>query len=64
VRLDDLHGRPVTPEVLAEATTRIVAAITAELEVLRGAGAPRVPFDPEAHGLTPTGRPRPLPEAS
>ncbi|MGL5850824.1 MAG: lysophospholipid acyltransferase family protein [Phycicoccus sp.] len=64
VRLDDLHGRPVTPEVLAEATTRIVAAITAELEVLRGARAPRVPFDPEAHGLTPTGRPRPLPEAS
>ncbi|MGL5865133.1 MAG: lysophospholipid acyltransferase family protein [Dermatophilaceae bacterium] len=64
VDLDDLSDRPSTPEVLAEATARIIAAITAELEVLRGARAPAVPFDPQTHGISPTGRPRRLPEAS
>jgi 1-acyl-sn-glycerol-3-phosphate acyltransferase len=64
VRLDDLHGRPITRAVLQEATARIMAAITAELEVLRGEKAPGVRFDPRSHGITPIGKPRPLEEAS
>ncbi len=64
VDLADLHDRPVTAEVLAEATDRIMGAITAELEVLRGGTAPRERFDPRRAGVTSTGRPRPLEEAS
>lgn len=64
VPLDDLHGRPLTAEVLTEATTRIMAAITAELELLRGEQAPTDRFDPRAHGVTSIGKPRPLEEAS
>lgn len=64
VPLDDLYGRPVSAEVLAEATARIMAAITTELEVLRGERAPSTRFDPRRAGITPTGRPRPLEEAS
>ena len=64
VVLDDLYDRDLTPEVLREATARIMAAITAELEVLRGEKAPPVRFDPRAHGITPIGKPRPLEEAS
>jgi 1-acyl-sn-glycerol-3-phosphate acyltransferase len=62
VPLDDLHGQPLTASVLEEATTRILDAITAELEVLRGAQAPPVRVDPRADGSAGTGRP--LPEAS
>lgn len=58
VDLSDLHDRPVTGEVLAEATERIMAAITAELEVLRGEQAPPGRYDPREHGLTVTGPPR------
>ncbi len=64
VPLDDLYGRELTSEVLREATARIMAAITAELEVLRGEKAPVVRFDPRSHGITPIGKPRPLEEAS
>jgi 1-acyl-sn-glycerol-3-phosphate acyltransferase len=64
VALDDLYDRDLTPEVLREATSRIMAAITAELEVLRGEKAPPVRFDPRTHGITPIGKPRPLEEAS
>ena len=64
VALDDLYGREITTEVLREATARIMAAITAELEVLRGKQAPVVRFDPRAHGVTSIGRPGPLEEAS
>ncbi len=64
VDLEDLYDLPVSAEVLAEATTRIMAAITAELEVLRDEQAPTVRFDPRRAGVTPTGRPRPLEEAS
>ena len=64
VPLDDLYGREITPEVLQEATTRIMRAITAELEVLRGEKAPVVRFDPRTHGVTAIGKPRPLEEAS
>jgi 1-acyl-sn-glycerol-3-phosphate acyltransferase len=64
VHLDDLHGKPLTAEVLAEATSRIMAAITTELEVLRGEPGPVMRFDPRAHGVTSIGKPRPLEEAS
>jgi 1-acyl-sn-glycerol-3-phosphate acyltransferase len=64
VRLEDLHGLEITHEVLAEATSRIMAALTGELELLRGEKAPPVRFDPRAHGVAPIGKPRPLKEAS
>lgn len=64
VVLDDLYDLPVTGDVLLEATARIMAAITTELEVLRGERAPTVRFDPRRAGITSTGRPRPLKEAS
>ena len=64
VRLDDLHGLPITHEVLAEATSRIMVALTGELELLRGEQAPLDRFDPRAHGVAPIGKPRPLKEAS
>jgi 1-acyl-sn-glycerol-3-phosphate acyltransferase len=64
VALDDLYGREITAEVLHEATGRIMAAITAELEVLRGEKAPVVRFDPRTHGVTTIGKPQPLEEAS
>ncbi len=64
VALDDLYGREISTEVLLEATARIMAAITAELEVLRGEKAPVVRFDPRTHGVTSIGRPSPLEEAS
>ncbi|WP_068400578.1 lysophospholipid acyltransferase family protein [Kribbia dieselivorans] len=40
VDLDDLRGRPITREVLNEATERIMDAITAQLEIIRGQAAP------------------------
>ncbi|MBT9254318.1 1-acyl-sn-glycerol-3-phosphate acyltransferase [Phycicoccus sp. MAQZ13P-2] len=64
VDLADLYDLPVTAEVLAEATRRIMAAITTELEVLRGEPAPAERFDPRRARVTPTGRPRPIEEAS
>lgn len=60
VDLSDLDGRPVTAEVLADATERIMVALTTELEVLRGEKAPAGRFDPRAEGVTVTGRPRPV----
>jgi len=46
VPLDDLREQPVTAAVLAEATTRIMAAVTALVVELRGEQAPAQPFDP------------------
>ena len=46
VDLDDLRGRPLTPEVAREATDRIMAAITTLLEELRAERAPAERFDP------------------
>ena len=60
VDLEDLHDQPVTAEVLAEATERIMAALTHELEALRGEQAPSGRYDPREHGITVTGRPRPM----
>jgi 1-acyl-sn-glycerol-3-phosphate acyltransferase len=64
VPLDDLYDRPLTTEVLHEATARIMAAVTAELETLRGERAPAERYDPRSHGVTSIGKPRPLKEAS
>jgi 1-acyl-sn-glycerol-3-phosphate acyltransferase len=57
VDLEDLQGLPVTNEVLHEATDRIMAAITALVEDLRGEKAPAVRFDPKTSGVTEIGNP-------
>lgn len=57
VDLDDLRGRPLDAEVLAEASGRIMRDITALLEQLRGEQAPARRFDPREHGLPRTGNP-------
>lgn len=57
VPLDDLRGHPVTPEVLVEATDRIMDAITRLLEEIRGEQAPAERFDPRTMGLAPIGNP-------
>ena len=57
VDLSDLHERGISRDVLAEATDRIMAAITALLEDLRGEQAPAERFDPRAAGLPGTGNP-------
>lgn len=55
VDLRDLYDRPMGTEVLREATARLMAAITALLEELRGEQAPAERFDPRQHGLPETG---------
>lgn len=57
VYLADLHGQELTPAVLEEATDRIMAAITAILEEIRGAKAPETRFNPRAHGIAEIGNP-------
>ena len=49
VDLDDLRGRALDSATLREATVRIVAAITALLEEIRGEAAPAERFDLKAH---------------
>ena len=51
VDLDDLRGQPVTPEVLHQATDRIMADITGLLEDIRGEKAPAERFDPKRAGV-------------
>lgn len=58
VDLDDLRNRPITSELLREATRRIMAAVTAQLVELRGESAPAKAFDARAAGLTLAGKPR------
>ena len=55
VDLSDLYDEPVTGALLRQATDRIMAAITAELETIRGAKAPAERFDSRKHGLPETG---------
>ena len=55
VDLRDMQDKRVTKLVLDEATERIMAAITHELEQIRGETAPTGRFDPKAHGLSTTG---------
>lgn len=57
VDLDDLRDREPTPEVLREATARIMAAITALLEDIRGEQAPLERYDPRARGVKQIGNP-------
>ncbi|HEY9439958.1 MAG TPA: 1-acyl-sn-glycerol-3-phosphate acyltransferase, partial [Streptomyces sp.] len=45
VDLDRFHGMEPTPEVLREATEAIMAAVTAQLEIVRGEKAPAEPYD-------------------
>lgn len=55
VDLSDLRGESVTRVAAGTATDRIMAAITHEVEELRGQRAPAERFDPKAHGLRTTG---------
>jgi 1-acyl-sn-glycerol-3-phosphate acyltransferase len=57
VDLSDLHGEPMTPELLAVATGRIIAAITLLLEEIRGERAPVERFDPRKAGVAEIGNP-------
>jgi 1-acyl-sn-glycerol-3-phosphate acyltransferase len=56
VDLSEFAGRPIDPHVLAEATEKIMAAITQQLELLRGEKAPAGRWDPTAQGQSETGR--------
>jgi 1-acyl-sn-glycerol-3-phosphate acyltransferase len=57
VELEDLRGKPMTPELLATATVRVMAAITALLEDIRGEQAPPERFDPRSAGVADIGNP-------
>ena len=58
VPLDDLLALPRTPQVINAATDRIMAAITALVEELRGEQAPAERFDPRKAGVKLIGNPR------
>jgi 1-acyl-sn-glycerol-3-phosphate acyltransferase len=57
VDLSEFAGRPVDALLLHEVTDKIMAAITALLEEIRGTKAPPVRFDPRRAGLPTTGNP-------
>ncbi|WP_151525130.1 lysophospholipid acyltransferase family protein [Serinicoccus kebangsaanensis] len=46
VDLEDLYDRPDDPRAHAEASRRVMAAITAQLAIIRGEEPPTEPFDP------------------
>ncbi len=50
VDLDDLREQPITAAVINEATDRIMAAITRQVETIRGAQAPTERYDMRIHG--------------
>lgn len=56
VDLADLYGQPITAPLLRQATTRIMDAITRELEVIRGESAPAERFDSRTQGVPRIGR--------
>lgn len=56
VDVSDLLGRHMQPAALAEATDRLMRAITVLLEELRGEKAPAERWNPAAHGQNETGR--------
>jgi hypothetical protein len=58
VDLADLMGKPLTNELLQEATERIMAAITELVADLRGETPPATRFDPRAAGVRQIGNPR------
>ncbi|RYC12904.1 lysophospholipid acyltransferase family protein [Nocardioides zhouii] len=57
VRLDDLASQPTSPETIAEATDRIMTAITAIVADLRGGTPPAERYDPRATGVREIGNP-------
>ena len=57
VPLEDLRAQEHTVPVIREATDRIMAAIVALVEDVRGGKAPAERFDPKAHGMKGTGNP-------
>ena len=57
VDLEDLRARPISSETIHEATDRIMAAITALLEDVRGEKAPAERFDPKRAGVRSIGNP-------
>jgi 1-acyl-sn-glycerol-3-phosphate acyltransferase len=62
VDLSEFIGRPVDAELLLRVTEKIMAAITALLEQIRGEKAPAVRFDPRRAGLPTTGNPARAPQ--
>ncbi|MCY7413438.1 MAG: 1-acyl-sn-glycerol-3-phosphate acyltransferase [Salinibacterium sp.] len=56
VDLSEFAGKPVDSRVLAKATERLMDAITAELEELRGEPAPAERWNPAANGQSEVGR--------
>jgi len=56
VDLSPWRGRPVTHELLAEATDAVMVEITRLLQQLRGGEAPAERWDPTANGQSETGR--------
>lgn len=62
VDLDDLLGREPTPEVVQEATDRIMAALVAVVEELRDEKAPLERFDPRREGVAQIGNPNHAPK--
>lgn len=57
VDLDDLRARPMTAATVAEATDRIMSAISTLVADVRGEPAPAVRFDPRKAGGHQTGNP-------
>ena len=57
VRLDDLAALPPSSQSTAEATDRIMAAITAIVADLRGSSAPATRYDPRTSGVREIGNP-------
>lgn len=57
VALDDLRGQELTPEVLREATNRIMDDVTSLLEEIRGERAPAERFDARKSGVAQKGNP-------
>jgi 1-acyl-sn-glycerol-3-phosphate acyltransferase len=57
VDLDDLLAKPRSPEVVTEATRRIMAAVTAIVGELRGETPPTEVFDPRKMGVRQIGNP-------
>jgi 1-acyl-sn-glycerol-3-phosphate acyltransferase len=58
VDLGDLYDAPLDAKTLAEATARILDAITRLLESIRGQSAPAVRFDSRRAGIAQVGNPR------
>ena len=58
VDLSDLIEKERTPQVIAEATARIMAALTALVAEIRGEQAPAERFDPRKAGVAQIGNPR------